>query len=64
MAEKRRKTVAKTVAPKRVVQGATREEQITARDQQIAERAYERFAARGFVHGHDMEDWLAAEAEI
>jgi hypothetical protein len=30
----------------------------------IATRAYELFARRGFVHGHDVEDWLAAEAEL
>jgi len=27
-------------------------------------RAYERFLARGGVHGHDLEDWLTAEAEL
>ena len=27
-------------------------------------RAYFLFLARGGEHGHDMEDWLAAEAEI
>ena len=30
----------------------------------IAERAYFRFARRGGVHGHDVEDWFHAEAEI
>ena len=30
----------------------------------IAARAYERFLARGGAHGHDVEDWLAAEAEM
>jgi hypothetical protein len=30
----------------------------------IAARAYERYAGRGFEHGHDVEDWLAAEAEL
>ena len=30
----------------------------------IAARAYERFVARGGEHGHDVEDWLAAEAEL
>ncbi len=29
----------------------------------VAARAYERFLARGGEHGHDVEDWLAAEAE-
>jgi large subunit ribosomal protein L7/L12 len=32
--------------------------------QQIAQRAYELFLARGGEHGHAMEDWLAAEAEF
>jgi hypothetical protein len=30
----------------------------------IAARAYELFEARGGVHGHDMEDWLRAEADL
>lgn len=32
--------------------------------ERIAAVAYERFLARGGEHGHDVEDWLAAEAEI
>jgi hypothetical protein len=30
----------------------------------IAMRAYERYVARGYTHGHDVEDWLAAEREV
>ncbi len=30
----------------------------------IAMRAYERYVARGYTHGHDVEDWLSAEREI
>jgi hypothetical protein len=30
----------------------------------IARRAYEKFVARGFEHGHDFEDWCAAEQEL
>jgi ribosomal protein L7/L12 len=30
----------------------------------IAVRAYERFLTRGGEHGHDVEDWLAAETEL
>lgn len=33
-------------------------------EQQIAARAYERFLERGGEHGHDLEDWMAAEADI
>ena len=31
---------------------------------EIAARAYELFRARGFQHGHAMQDWLQAEAEL
>jgi hypothetical protein len=30
----------------------------------IAERAYYRAEKRGFVPGHELEDWLAAEREL
>jgi hypothetical protein len=30
----------------------------------IAERAYYKAERRGFVPGHELEDWLAAEREI
>ena len=33
-------------------------------DSRVAGLAYERFLARGGEHGHDVEDWLAAEAEV
>jgi len=32
--------------------------------QQIRLRAFELFEQRGKKHGHDMDDWLRAEAEI
>jgi hypothetical protein len=31
---------------------------------EIARRAYERFEARGYADGGDMDDWLAAEREL
>jgi hypothetical protein len=34
------------------------------RNSMIAERAYYRAEARGFVIGHELEDWLAAESEL
>jgi len=34
------------------------------RAEQVRQRAYELFEARGYEHGHDREDWLRAEAEI
>jgi hypothetical protein len=30
----------------------------------IRERAYHYFEQRGCEHGHDLEDWLRAEAEV
>jgi len=30
----------------------------------IRTRAYQLFEERGYEHGHDLEDWLAAEAEL
>ena len=32
--------------------------------EQVARRAYELYLARGREPGHDVEDWLQAEAEI
>jgi hypothetical protein len=32
--------------------------------EQIAERAYDLYLARGEMPGHDVEDWLRAEAEL
>ena len=34
------------------------------REQMIAEAAYYRAEKRGFVGGQELDDWLAAEAEI
>ena len=34
------------------------------KQERIAEIAYYRALARGFEPGHELEDWLAAEAEI
>ena len=33
-------------------------------EEQIRTRAYELYEARGGEEGHDLEDWLEAEAEI
>jgi hypothetical protein len=35
-----------------------------AREEQIRRRAYEHYETRGRQEGHDMQDWLRAEAEI
>lgn len=33
-------------------------------ESEIARRAYEIHVARGYIHGHDLEDWLQAEREL
>jgi hypothetical protein len=33
-------------------------------EQRIQERAYEIFVESGFEHGHDLEHWLQAKAEL
>lgn len=33
-------------------------------EEQIRRRAYELYEQRGREHGHDLEDWLRARAEI
>jgi hypothetical protein len=32
--------------------------------ERIAMRAYEKWVARGCMHGNDQQDWLEAEAEL
>ena len=32
--------------------------------EEIADRAYQRYLERGSQHGHDVDDWLAAEHEL
>jgi hypothetical protein len=32
--------------------------------EQIAKRAYEKFAGRGYVHGFQDQDWFDAEDEL
>jgi hypothetical protein len=57
----------KTVAPRRATRGAEktneRLDERAARER-IARVAYQRFLERGASHGHDLEDWLAAEREL
>jgi hypothetical protein len=37
---------------------------MTTRHDRVARRAFERFEARGCQHGHDWDDWFAAEREV
>lgn len=43
---------------------ATEATQISIPPSEIATRAYELFVERGRTHGHDVDDWLAAEREL
>jgi hypothetical protein len=63
MAERKKPT--STIAAKRVVK-KTNHTNIRHDPAQIeiARRAYEMFIKRGGAHGHDLEDWLAAEQEL
>jgi hypothetical protein len=36
----------------------------SARNEAIAKRAYELYLQRGSVSGHELDDWLEAEAEL
>jgi Protein of unknown function (DUF2934) len=33
-------------------------------DEEVAERAYQKFLARGSIHGFDQQDWVAAQEEL
>lgn len=57
------KTAANKVTRKRKT-AATPSEVGVPTHEQIAQRAFSLFAARGFQHGADVEDWLAAEREL
>lgn len=55
----------KTSAPARPANTDWRHElEHGERQRMIREAAYYRFMRRGYAHGHDLEDWLAAEAEL
>jgi hypothetical protein len=61
-----RKTIrAKASAPKSV-KAATTSSAIKRAPtvEEIAKRSYELYLGRGGVTGHEVEDWLAAEAEL
>jgi hypothetical protein len=41
-----------------------RELQTSEHDERIRRRAYDLYEQRGRLDGHDMDDWLQAEAEM
>ena len=67
MATKTKSTIVKstkTTAPKVSRARKTDTVDLASLHEQIAARAYELFTARGYQHGHDVEDWLSAEREL
>jgi hypothetical protein len=62
MAKARTKADTIATADDRLLKGAPQATAITEND--IADRAYELFLARGCEHGRDVEDWLQAEREL
>jgi hypothetical protein len=60
-----RKTVkARESAPKSVKAVGANVASASPTSEQIAKRSYELYLARGAQPGHEVEDWLAAEAEL
>ena len=50
--------------PKKLPTSVTSEPQELELEDQIRERAYELYEARGREGGHELEDWLRAEDEL
>ncbi len=59
----RKKPSTSTSAPKRTMKKTNHTNQ-KLDAAQVAQRAYEMYLQRGGTHGHDLEDWLAAEQEL
>lgn len=63
----RRRTPAPAAAPALISakpDGAAEFTNAQLREAMIAEAAYYRAARRGFVPGHELDDWLAAEQQV
>ena len=59
-----KKSTVRAGAPAAPPSSAPREERAPIPQEAIARRAYEKYAARGYAHGFDQEDWAAAAAEL
>jgi hypothetical protein len=53
-----------TVDKNHDIEGSTNKERSGDRTERIRQRALELYEARGRGAGHDIDDWLQAEAEI
>jgi Protein of unknown function (DUF2934) len=64
MSKPQRKTKnIKLVTPEHQPSVTTENQRVISKDD-VAQRAYELFLARGRVDGHDVEDWLEAERQL
>jgi hypothetical protein len=52
------------LAPVRTPNNNQRHAAVKPSHDEIAGRAYNLFSASGYIHGHDVEHWLQAEAQI
>jgi hypothetical protein len=52
------------VTPRAAQRNAKTDVVIRVSAKAVSHRAYSLFQARGSEHGHDVEDWLAAETEL
>jgi DUF2934 family protein len=64
MATARKPTAIRARTEKRSSRGASGTVSADERALMIAREAYHRAERRGFVSGHELEDWLAAEREV
>jgi hypothetical protein len=53
-----------SVAPRAAQNTAKADVVLRGSAEAVRQRAYSLFQARGNEHGHDVEDWLVAEAEL
>jgi hypothetical protein len=63
-ADRSREDSAHVMPPKEPSMPRQSAELMQQRHRQIAELAYYKAQQRGFEPGHELEDWLAAEAEV
>ena len=63
MKKKRRPVMAQNTIPEEPATTAP-ENRLQNLEEKIRQRAYELYEARGGQEGHDLDDWLQAEAEI
>ena len=64
MATSAARSSAKAVAPRKQEVRATPPAEVVVSHDEIAKRAFEKFAGRGYVDGFDERDWFDAEDEL